>query len=268
MKRILNIGDLHAGSLLAPWLPESDLPEGAHYQPNKFQRTLNQWWLKMVDEIGDCDVAVVGGDVIDGKNRRNAQLVTPLASYQSRAAIDLLEPLLRKCQKAYFVTGTAWHEGDGSEDEAHVPKDLGAVYNEARSNWFWPVLSLSMKPESRSVLQYAHHIGSTSNPMYETTALLREAYTARIELQKAYGARAPFVRGVIRFHRHRFLYVDKGGLFGVTVPGWQLQTEFGVKVAPSSMPEIGYVIIEVDADNVSVKQRLFQLPPLHLEELC
>ncbi len=257
---ILALGDLHTGSLFAPWPESASLPDGGGWRPGRAQGWLNKCWDNMVAEAREHrpDIVVVNGDVIDGDRKTNVGVVTPRADYQASAAVELLQPLREICQRMYFIRGTAWHTGHYDQDVTDVAKSLDATPHPITQEHTWPDLYLE---HDGQVFHFAHHIGGTTNPMYESTALLKELLIMRLELLRAYGNKAPNLRGIVRSHRHRGAYVQtEDGCWALTLPPWQLKTDYAYKVAPSTLPQIGYAWIDSQ-----VTMRRFQLPRLHVE---
>jgi hypothetical protein len=120
--------------------------------------------------------------------------------------------------------------------------------------------------EHKPVIHFAHHVGISSVPWYEATVPLRDTLLLLAELARFYGDRAPDVRMVVRSHRHRFIYVLAPPDIHVAVtPAWQLKTAFAYKKAASMVPEIGYMIVEWDGQDLVVKPRIFALPDQHVE---
>ncbi len=255
---ILFLADIHAGSTAAPW-PDISLPEGSIWRGGKTQRWLNRCWREMVSELPRLDAVVFLGDAIDGTHPRNAGLVTNRLDYQERAAVELLSPIRDKTERFYMVAGTSWHVGEGAQHESQVAEQLDAVVHPETKGRVWPFVMLRVGDDC---LHCAHHIGFTSNVMYEPNALWRALVNLRTELQKAYGKLAPDVTGVVRAHRHRAISVRKGNWQAFSIPSWQLKTDHAHKVAVESMPEIGYVLWDG-----TPRTRTFRLPSMHVETL-
>lgn len=257
--KILAVGDIHAGSSVSPW-PDVPLPEGAEWLPSITQTWLNNRWKEMVGIANgfNPDIIVINGDVIDGD--RNRELVTDRLDFQAEGAIELLGKLCEG-RRTYFIRGTVYHSGEVSQHETQVARELKAVQHPKTKEYTWPFLMLDTP---QGVIHFAHHIGSTSNPMYEATALMRALVTLRVELYNNYGRSAPDVSMIVRSHRHRSLSVNKGNLWAVALPSWQMKTQYTYKVSPESLPEIGFAMIEADGQ-FSVNVHKFSLPKPHIE---
>lgn len=261
--RILCVADIHAGSTVAPW-PDITLEGGGKWQPGAAQRWLNRCWKNMIAaaEQYKPDVVVVLGDEIDGANARNSGIVTPRWEEQQEAAEALLQPLREMTDKFYMVRGTGWHVGQGAKYSSAVAQTLEAVRT-PNEEWTWPELLLGVHGYC---IHFAHHIGSTGNPMYEATAVMNALMVTRLEMANKYRY-PPDIRGVVRAHRHRMISVSKGHLHGATVTGWQLKTDYGYKVAPNSLSEIGYLTIDAGEEGIErIQTHLFPLPKPRVEE--
>lgn len=266
--KILLIGDIHAGSTVAPWPEGAPLSDDAGtWHPGKAQRWLNRSWQTMIEECrheGPFDVIIEMGDVIDGDNPRSGQRVTNRLDYQAGAAVELLSPVRDLTKRFYMVRGTEWHVGKMSQWCTHVAEQLDATAMPNNAGRIWPELFLEIET---GVLHALHHISSSSNPMYEATALTKELIALRADLQRAWGqSAAPDVRVIVRAHRHRFFAIeDSAGWRALTIPPWQLKTSYAYARATWSVSQIGYVILRSDSHGVDDTARLFRLPRARIE---
>lgn len=274
--RVVVFSDLHVGSVVGLWAEGQLLEGGGLYVPNKFQQWLGECWQHTVDEIKRMrpkPIVVLGGDVIQGVNMKDGQLVTPNKSIQVGAAFKLLKPIARAARKFYLIRGTEWHEGKASEDVEILAEMLGAVPNPATGQYTWWELYHDMGApdnleEEAPVVHLAHHVGASSVPWYEATVPLRDMLMFLAELWRFFGKAAPNVKLAVRSHRHRYIHVDvPPNLHAVVTPGYQLKTAFGYKRAAAMLPIVGYVILEYDGREIIVRKRLFPLPPeyVHVE---
>ena len=277
LKRVVTLSDLHVGSTIGLWPGRHPIEGGGIYEANKFQQWLLECWHTAVDEIIHIrpkPVVVVNGDAIQGVNMKDGQLVTPQKNIQSEAAFTLLHPVSKASRRFYMTRGTEWHEGKAADDVELLAKELGAIPNPATGQWTWPELFLNLgeptDPEEESpVIHFAHHIGRSSVPWYESTIPLRDMLMFLAELWRFFGKQAPNVKMTVRSHRHRFIHVDvPPNLHALVTPSWQLKTAFGYQVASSMLPIIGYNIVEYDGREIIVRKRIFPLPLeyVHVEE--
>lgn len=263
MDYTLIIGDLHVGSTVAIWPEHGLLPEGGEWSPNKPQRHLLKKWRQMEEELPDrLRTIIVNGDVIEGAKPRNVGLVTQRLDYQASAAIDLLSPLRDRCDNFYMIRGTEFHGGDADQNVTQIARSLSATPNPMTREWTWPELLYDMGDDN--IWHIAHHMGTSKNPAYEATALLSSFTTFKLNLDLAYGRRAPHLTGMARSHAHRLFKIEKPPWYMIAVTGWKLKDDYAYRVAPSSLPEIGYGLISYDGD-IHVRARKFDIPLMHVE---
>jgi hypothetical protein len=266
MERTLVLADLHVGSLVAIWPEHGLLPEGGEWQLNKPQRYLLRQWARLQEELDiykTFDNIVVNGDVIDGaKPRAMTGIVTGRLDYQASAAIDLLAPLRKMCDKFFMIRGTEFHGGDADQEVTQIARSLDATKNPATDEWTWPDILLDVGGDN--IWHIAHHSGVSKRLAYEGTALLSAFTDYKLNLARAYGKRAPNLTGICRSHAHRLLAIEKPPWNMMAITGWKLKDDYAYRVAPSSLPELGYGLIEYDkAVHASVHS--FPLPPMHVE---
>lgn len=267
MVRVVVLSDTHVGSVIGLWPGKHAIQGGGDYEVNQFQRWLWNCWQAATEEIRDLrpDALVLNGDVIQGSNRRDGELVTDRIDIQVRAAYDVLHPLVECAGRTYLIRGTEWHEGRASEWVEALGERLDTVRDPGSQQWSWPELYLDM---GGPVAHFGHHIGMSSVSHYEATTPLRELLMLLAELMRFFGTQAPNVRVAARSHRHRFVAVEVPyDLHGFVTPGWQLKTAFGFAKTLAMLPQIGFVRIEYDGDDIEVKDRTFKLPELHVENL-
>lgn len=266
------LSDLHVGSTVGLWPEEHRVEGGGVFSANVYQVWLGRCWAHMRAELRRLrpDFVVVNGDVLQGVNARDGQLITNNISVQQSAAVRLLTPI-RECTEAmYLIRGTEWHEGKASENIELLGALLDTVVDPSSGQRSWWELYLDLEPERAGgpVAHFAHHVGVSSVPWYEATVPLRDSLLQLSELDRFYGAQAPNLRCVVRSHRHRYIHVDAPPDLNVLVtPGWQLKTAFAHKKAASMLPEIGWVLLEWDGREVTPRSRLYPLPPLHVERV-
>lgn len=266
MERTLVFSDTHVGSTVGLWPGAHRVEGGGEYLANKYQLWLRDCWDEMLDEVKAFDeppIVVMDGDPLQGVNYRDGELITNKTDIQVDAAVALFHPLRQMCRRWYQVRGTEWHEGKAAEYVEFLGQRLDAEKDPATGQWSWWELYLDV---GGPVIHFAHSVGMSSVPWYEATVPLRDLLMQLAELYRFYGDRAPNLRMVVRAHRHRYIYVNAPpDIHVVVTPAWQLKTAFGYKRASSMLPQIGYVIIEWDGQDLAVKPRIFALPDLHVE---
>ena len=270
MERILVFSDTHVGSTVGLWPGAHRVEGGGEYLANKYQLWLRDCWTEMLDEVRAFDkppIVVMNGDPIQGVNYRDGELITNKMDIQVGAAHTLFHPLKQMCKRWYQVRGTEWHEGKASEFVEFLGERLNTEKDPATGQWSWWELYLEVERDG-PVIHFGHSVGVSSVPWYEATVPLRDSILQLSELWRMYGKSAPNLRMIVRSHRHRHIYIAAPPDIHVAVtPCWQLKTALGYKKALSMLPHIGYIIIDWDGTDIQVRPRLFELPPLHVEEL-
>lgn len=263
---VVVFSDLHVGSTVGLWPGKHRVEGGGSYEANVYQQWLLKCWhtaTEQINKIRPKPIVVLNGDELQGVNVRDGQLVTNKIDIQVDAALRLLEPVRKAARKLYVVRGTEWHVGKAAEHVELLARQLGTEKDPASDQWSWWELYLDV---GGPVIHFAHHVGISSVPWYEATVPLRDTLLLLAELWRFFGKKAPNVRMVVRSHRHRFIYVKAPpDIHVVVTPAWQLKTAFAYKRASSMLPEIGYVWIQYDGEDIVVKDRLFQLPAQHVE---
>lgn len=267
MLTILALGDIHVGSTTGLWPPGGLVSEGGTYLMNKAQQWLYQNWERMLQDWERWPrprYVVINGDVLQGKQNKDGQLVTNRADLQADAAYELLKPLCESADGLYMLHGTAWHEGRCGEDVTGLAHRLGARKEPATRAPLWWQLYLR---HEEVMLRFSHHIGITSVPAYEATVPLRNSYI--LESQERQFRSLPLLRRLnVWSHRHSCTYTVKPPhLHALVLPGWQLSNEFGYRVSAGALPQIGYARIACTGDEITVKPVCFDLPDPHVEVL-
>jgi len=267
--RLAWFSDLHVGSTVGLWPGKHRIEGGGTYEANAYQKWLYECWQDAVAEIQSLDGPVIGvlnGDVIQGVNMRDGQLITNKIDIQVQAAQKLLAPLIERFDKFYMIRGTEWHEGKASEHVEILGQLLGAEPDPASGQYSRWEMYLEVAPDV--VIHTAHHIGTSSVPWYEATVPLRELLMQLAELSRFFVDKAPQVKLVMRSHRHRGIGVWAPPDIQVYVtPAWQLKTAFAHKRATATLPQIGYMLVEWDGTDLTVKPRVYPLPPPDIERL-
>lgn len=265
-QRTVVISDLHVGSVVGLWPEAHPMEGGGLASANVYQKWLLECWQTMIDEVGSWKRRpdlVINGDAVQGTSPKDGQLITNLTNVQAGAAETLLRPLRERTERLFYVRGTEWHEGKAADHVEMLAKNLGAEPDRDTGQFSRWDLYRGLDGEHGPVIHFAHHVQGSSVPWYEATVPLRDTLLLLAEMWRFYADRAPNVRMVVRSHRHRFIYVlAPPDIHVVVTPGWQLKTAFAHKKATSMLPEIGYVIIEWDGRDLTVKPRIFDLPAI------
>ena len=258
--RLTCISDTHAGSLvgLAPrgGIPH---PDGVTISTSPTSEWLWTHYEAMLEreaaeaESADRHALVFVGDIMDGlMHHGNVELYHPDASVERwiseqvvKTAVDALAPT-----DLFVILGTPSHVGKNASSEEGVGKMLAAVYpgifrrpNEHR--YGWGVLRM----ELNGLLVDIRHHGKLGQLPHT-----RESYQKRYAFD-VWSSQAMYQDGVpaqlaIRAHRHKF--ADSGPVPPhktltrlISLPCWQLSTEWARSMAFEEAPDIGMVGLEV-----------------------
>lgn len=264
MKCIIVVSDLHVGSFTGLCLPEGKQDGGGYYIPNKFQKSLWDYWRDFWDVFVPSQTkrarsvtVVVNGDIIDGNHHNTVALWTNDTDTQATNAVEILKPIAKK-YKTYVIRGTEAHSGPGSKADDRVAREIGAVPEETTGDHSVWQLWLDVDGVTFNI---AHHIGVTSSAAYETSAPMREMIAGLIESSQ-WNQKLP--RMVVRSHRHRFVPVTIPSIYGriqcVITPAWQLKTPFTERIDRMRMPHIGGVVFKVEDNQCQVLEKMYPLP--------
>lgn len=269
-KRTVVLSDVHAGSVVGLWPDGVKLEGGGYYEPNKFQRWLLECWYQMLAQLEELVpfTAVLNGDAIQGVHPKDGELITSNLNIQVNAAHVLLEPFFSLAEHGYLVRGTEWHDGKAAEALELLGSRLPVRSNPNTGQFsWWEVFGNSCDSEM-ALIHFAHHINMSSVPWYEGTIPTRDMLLMFSELARFQSDLAPFLRMIVRSHRHRAVTVDlPPNMHAVVTPAWQLKTAFAHKKAASMLPQIGYTIIDNEGSDFMIRHRIFKLPSQHVEDL-
>lgn len=271
MKSVVVISDLHIGShsgLIAP--NGIHLDNGAKQAPSKIQRYTWKCWQHFWGEFvphhtkgAESITVVINGDAIDG-NHHQAVDIVPNVAIQERAAIEILKPIAEKYQ-TFMVRGTEAHGGIAEQSTERIAQALGCPKDDQDNHSVWQ-LWLSI---DGVIIQFAHHIGTTSSAAYETSAPMRELVAGLVEATQ-WGM--PMADLYVRSHRHRYTSVpiptqgDKDIQLIVT-PGWQVRTPHVERIDRMRLPHIGGVVVNIEEELCQIKKKLYAMPkprPIHV----
>jgi hypothetical protein len=264
------INDLHTGSTVGLWPGRHAIEGGGIYEANLPQQWLLECWHHMEREVMEKAQTesvnlVLLGDTLQGVNYRDGELIGSNMAHQVDAALNLLGPIAEAAETVYSIRGTEWHEGKASEYVELLSRELGAKPDPTTGQYSRWEMYLDM---GGPTIHFAHHIGVSSVPWYEATVPTRDMLMQMAELWRFYGAKAPNLKMIVRAHRHRMVHVQLPPDLQVFVNcGWQLKTAFAHKKASAMLPQIGWAWLVWDGDDLIVKPRIYQLPPIAVETL-
>ena len=278
-------GDLHCGSTVGLCPPEGiELDDGGMYEPSDAQRWLwERWelaWKEAKATIGKRKLTlIVNGDVVDGEHHRTSQIASPLTSLHARWAVESLRvPLALKPKAVHIMRGTPAHVGRSGEAEEGVARTLKNQLNKIVPDPDTGTMSsyrrridvegvrLDVAHHGR-MGQRAHTRGSYSR-LYsfdiwaeQALDLITEGNTAESaeELYEIW-KKKQVAQIAIRSHNHKFQdsgYDHRGITRVISMPAWQLATEYVHRIAAEALADIGIVLLVCDKGDVEVKPILY-----------
>ena len=246
IRNIVVISDLHCGCRVGLCPPGIQIQGGSVWPLGPTQELLwglwEEFWDKWVPMVtrGDPYAVVLNGDAVDGRHHGSTTQVSQNISDQHKIAKTILEPVVKKCGgRFYMVRGTESHVGQTGENEETLAEELGAIPNERTGESTWGALWIRCGDK---LVQFAHHIGTTSRGAYESSALTAEL-TEMFREAGMWNHEPPVA--VVRSHRHRHIEVKipTANTYGIcfTTPAWQGKTPFAERIPGGrvNMPQIG-----------------------------
>lgn len=228
------VGDIHAGSKLAPLVPFTDA-DGVNYNPSRIQAVLNGFLAQALADTKaaakGCKVVLhLGGDLVDGVAHHGTTQTVLDRVGQRDLAVELLRPWVNLADAAYGLLGTDAHVGDNGQEDTSVCRELGV-----KAQGFWRIESAG------KVLDWAHHVGGGRRPWTKESALITLANKTRLEcISRAKQEPPPHL--IIRHHMHHYVRTHAGGTDVVVVPGWQAQTAYTRMLDPNGLLTVGVVL--------------------------
>ncbi len=240
VENLVVISDTHFGSAVA-LARRHKLDDGGEYVPSPLQEKLWRLWENFWDwahnQCAGKDFVVIHvGDVIDGSHHATSALSSANLTVQSELAFNALLPHVSAAAGYFQIRGTSAHSGEAGQQEEALAKWLGAVEDEHGNASRWE-LWLNF---GHQLINFAHHIGSTTSSAYESSALMREIVAAFVESGQ-WGMRPPTM--IVRGHTHRFMRIDPPNCCGIKLPGWQAKTSFAYRIDRMRGPMFGGIVI-------------------------
>ena len=210
------ISDLHCGHKfgLAPpdrWEPESD--DHIRQKIRTWQSSTWDWFSTKALQVGRIDRLIVNGDACEGDGIRSGATELYTADRLEQAEVAERCARLFDFDTATVIEGTNSHTGTAEQFEAPLAKALG-THLQAHA-WL---------EYAGCVIDFKHHIGSSSVPGALPPALPREAVWnlmwAEHELQ-------PRANVFIRSHLHTYHAAIEDDFIAIVTPALQGWTRYG-----------------------------------------
>jgi len=263
---VVCISDTHIGCKLALMSPAGAvLDEGNTVLPSAFQLRMWEHWRYFWDEWvpmathGEPFAVVHNGDAIDGVHHQGTTQWSQCLADQRTHAELILGPVVAACEGRYYhIRGTEAHVGKSATEEEQLAKSLGAVRSRDGHYARWDL----WKTFGDHLLNFSHHIGTTSSAQAETTALTGELASAFTEAGQ-WGHRPPSV--IVRSHRHRQSEIRLPASWGyatvLVTPAWQGKTPYvhRLKQGRTGTPQVGGSLIRIGDEELHTRHRVCDL---------
>lgn len=268
--RVVAIGDLHSGSMFSVADPSRSPTHDAAYPMRKilFEKykaaTKNKQWK-------NPDVLIVGGDCVDGQNRKKSGIGTWTSDLLEQA--DHAEHLIRMwgAEKVIMIRGSGYHvdaANSGLQIEELIARKIKAVPavnqplnvdedNRIRSefDWYININGYTIHASHKIAVSKVFHYQSTPTARQMLQARLNDALRheiADVDLR---------IKCVMRWHAHYFNTVGYSGTDGFVLPCWKGLDEFMRANGPIDIsPDLGFVGFEITPNGrMSYEKNLFNI---------
>lgn len=247
------ISDTHFGSTFSPATPtykvhtarpnETTEQTASRIQADLFEKWLDYW--RYVYALAGIKgkhrkhrlILIHLGDVIDGNHHGTHQIIQEIPD-QIELAANLMGEIHKQADVRIGVLGTEAHAGTNCENEQHFYTTHNYQYSAAR---------LSIEIDGL-LFDLAHH-GRASGRKWSSGAAGVAAEVALDYIQA--GKRPPDY--VLRGHVHQ---IDDSGIRvrgtrAIMCPSWQLRTTYGYKASTVTLSDIGSVVFNLGALDIS-----------------
>lgn len=266
IRNVIVISDTHCGSRFGICPTKFRMDGGSTYECSvPQQKLLKMWtnfWEDWVPKVtkGEPYIVVHNGDALEGMHHDEVMLVSSSLSDQMNIAVQMLRPIVDKCEGRYYqVRGTMAHSGPSCQEEEKLANILGSVKDKNGDSARWQLL---LEIGGDVLIHAAHHIGISQSIRHESTAVASEL----VELYSHCGRwHDKIVDVVVRSHRHRQCEVriatEKGYGISLVTPGWQMMTPFSHKTMGriTGAQVGGYLIRNGDEDNIYTRFKVWQI---------
>jgi hypothetical protein len=239
-KRVLFVSDFHCGH-------KTGLTPPAYHRrdsKDKLDQIAIELWNKFVeiiDSIRPFDLCVAVGDLIDGREN-SSECREGNRQIQAEIAVDCLRFIDAK--KYVVIRGTPYHVGKSEHFEKYIADKVNAISFGAHE--YIDVNGL--------VFDCKHKVGMSAVP-YNTMPLAKEKLWAKLWADKG----QPDSTVIVRAHTHKFNYCGDFDWLGLTTPGLQGTSEYGVSQIIRTI-DFGVVYFDVwSADKWDWKAKQLEL---------
>jgi hypothetical protein len=240
-KRVFVASDSHCGHRVG--LTPTPYQGHGDSKWEQLQFSLWSWFKTEVEKHKPYDIAILNGDLIDGKGFRSggSELITADRMMQARIAFDAFR--IVEAQKVRIIAGTPYHSGTEEDFEQRI-MDLylaDGIDCAFHGHGFYTINGRN--------LDVKHKISSSSVHHGRATPLLKEIDA---NLFWAMDDVEPMADIVIRGHVHYHLQTEQDGRYGFILPSLQgLGDKYGSRQC-SNRVDFGFLVLDIP-ENVEDK---------------
>jgi hypothetical protein len=237
-KRVLIISDLHCGHLAGLTPSKWQLSIRGDHDWDKFailQRELWDNYTRVVRYLGNVDLLIVNGDLIDGRGERSGstELITTDRHKQCDMAVAALNII--KTKNTVITYGTPYHTGEQEDFEKDVAKEIGA--SKIGSHEWIDVNGV--------IFDCKHHVSSSNNPYNRSVSVAKDRLWNVLWAEHEEQPKADII---IRSHVHYHEYCGGSNWLAMTTPSLQgMGSKFGSRKC-SGHVDFGVIHFDVDSD--------------------
>jgi len=242
MLKVLVLGDWHIGSNVGLMLPEyTDPYSGITIRANQIQTFLFEKFCQMLNSIGEIDILILNGDIIEGPNKAEQGLGVWTTDIHAQATCAAALVDMIPCKKIYCTQGSTYHTGNPTGDK--IVSDL------VGADWIgdWQFIKIN-----NTITIYLKHYGDfASLPYTRCTAQRKQAFIAK--------AQGTDVDIFINSHTHHFYASLDSNDTSISVPCWKgIDGYIGKRTI--EQPDNGYVILNIDNSDYTWNYNIFKIP--------
>lgn len=238
-KTFVPTGDLHIGNVgslcTEEVIIEPDTPsKTSTYTANEIQRDILKKWETLCDEYQKCDLLLLNGDTIDGRNYKDTGLGTWTTDVQLQAEVlaELVSWL--KPREVIATSGSPYHSDRNPNMDKIACEMCGGTFKGGYA-------SINING-CRIHAQHKTTV-SKSTWQYRATPIARAMVLAELA-SDVYG----HYDIALKSHVHWFNYVGFSHSLGMVLPCWKAYDAFGDTNIEFVDPAVGYVVFEIDHD--------------------
>lgn len=234
-KRLFVGSDSHCGHKVG-LTPQKYQTRGLFEQWEQTQSDLWEWYKYAIDLYKPFDIAILNGDLIDGKSRKDGgqQLITTDRLQQAQIAYDAFSEL--RADKYIVIAGTPYHGGENEMFEKVIVELLLKAGHDAEFHETFAGDINGRRVHAR------HHVSGSGIPHGATTPLNRELVNDilwGVKMEK--GKPDLFIRS----HTHLYTPTEILGCTAFVTPALMALGDNYGSMRVSKLVDIGFVVVDI-----------------------